>query len=467
MAFDFLLRQLRSHQSVLPITDLTAALSTHFGVNHSIACSETTAVLAAIKSAIFQCANLGGVRFLNHLGEPIPNVSEEPSERPDGIAFFVFDTTVGPALTDNRLVALSTFTVRFALPLPQHDRPFATTVQPPDGAGDDPPLATLTLEEVLASAVAASQATDGEDYIDASARLALLQQQVDAVLHQTPTARRLFQSASAPGNLPTASPKMSRVLQSDSSPGTLPTYLGGLSFLDDQASFDAIFPNPIPLEEDGSPSDRTCSTSVSSRIAHFLDCCEFDLFASILRLDYVGTISATSSESIRQISDRLRRLSTTFKVQGQTRHCSVNDLFGRYLAEIPILPEDTKLWGFALTNYFWEALPAEVCDRLSDDKSGYNHPILSTLTTKTIQLNKLRTLRTAAVKAAQDAVLQDQRLRRMILETMPKQHSLPAASVHALTSAAESVMAQYSPFPPPDPTPPVPSQVPKGRRPDR
>jgi hypothetical protein len=30
------------------------------------------------------------------MGEPIPNVSEEPSERPDGIAFFVFDATVGP-----------------------------------------------------------------------------------------------------------------------------------------------------------------------------------------------------------------------------------------------------------------------------------------------------------------------------------------------------------------------------------
>jgi hypothetical protein len=97
------------------------------------------------------------------MGEPIPHVSEEPSERPDGVAFFVFDVTVGPALTDNRLVALSTFTVRFTLPLPQHDRPIVTSVQPPDDAGDNPPLATPTLAEILASAVAASQATDGED----------------------------------------------------------------------------------------------------------------------------------------------------------------------------------------------------------------------------------------------------------------------------------------------------------------
>jgi hypothetical protein len=141
-------------------------------------------------------------------------------------------------------------------------------------------------------------------------------------------------------------------------------------------------------------------------------------------------------------------------VQGTTRHCSVDDLFGKFLAEVPILPEDTNLWGFTLTNFFWDALPTKVRDRLSDDKSGYTHPVLSTLTTKTIQLNELRTLRTAAVKAARDNVLHDQRLRRMILETMPKQHSPPTASVHALTSAAESVMTQYSP----SPLPPVPPQ---------
>jgi hypothetical protein len=89
------------------------------------------AILTTINSAIFLCANLEGVRFLNHLGEPIPTVSEDPSERPDGIAYFVFDATVPPVQTDNRLASLATFTIRFALPLPQHDRSSSTAVNPP------------------------------------------------------------------------------------------------------------------------------------------------------------------------------------------------------------------------------------------------------------------------------------------------------------------------------------------------
>jgi hypothetical protein len=208
---------------------------------------------------------------------------------------------------------------------------------PPDGASGNTPPATI--EQLLESALAASKTADEDDYFDAGIALTKLQQQLDAVLHSTPTARRLFQSTSAPGTFTTVSPKMSRVLNCDSTPGNLPTYLGSLSFLDDQTTFDATFPNPLPFEEDGSPSDRTCSTSVSSRIKQFLDRCEFDLFATILHLDYVGTTSATNSASIRQIGERLRRLRTVFQVHGQPCHCSVDDLFVNTWRRSPFYPK--------------------------------------------------------------------------------------------------------------------------------
>ena len=454
MAFDFLLNQLRSHQSTLPVTDLTTCLSNHFGVNHSIAYAETQAVILAIQSSIFHCRNLTGVRFLDHMGATVLRVSDDTSARPDSLSYFVFDATIGPGLTDNRLAALSTFNVRFALPLPQHDRAaIDPTMPPPDDATAHTPPATI--EELLASAIAASVNADDDEYFDASTSLSHLREQLDSVLQTTPAARRLFHSTSVPGTFTTVSPKMSRVLNYDYSPGTLPTYLGSLSFLDDQATFDGTFPNPTPLEEDGSPSDRSSPTSVSSRIKQFLDLCEFDLFASILRLDYVGTTSSTDPASIRQILERLRRLRTVFQSNGQVRHCSVDDLFGKYCAEIPILPEDTNLWGFTLTNLFWDAMPTDVQDRLSEENSGYKLPVLSTLTTKTIQMSELRTLRTFAVKAWQDTQLHDKRLTRMMTDIIRKQSSPNTASVHALTSAAESVMSQYSSLPPPNPSPPV------------
>jgi hypothetical protein len=125
-----------------------------------------------------------------------------------------------------------------------------------------------------------------------------------------------------------------------------------LNFLDDQDTFNSVFPVPLPLGKNGQPCDRTCSASVSSRIKDFLGRCELDLFANILRLDFVGSDSATSPETIRQISDHLSRLTIVHQSRGQTHTCRVDDLFKKYLSEVPVLPDDTRLWGFTLTNYF-------------------------------------------------------------------------------------------------------------------
>jgi hypothetical protein len=226
----------------------------------------------------------------------------------------MFDATLGPVMTDCRLAAaLNAFSIRFALPLPQHDHSNPTTETFPNGTAGDPPPTFLTVEQELASSaiLAASQPTDGADFINARDRLTQLQLQGETIMKKTRTPCRLFQSTSVPGTFMSLSSKMARILTCESTPGTLPTYLGSLLlFLDDQATFNDIFPTPTPLEEDGSPSDRTCSTSISSRIAHFLYSCELDLCASILHLDYVGTTSATNPETICQISDRLRRLSS-------------------------------------------------------------------------------------------------------------------------------------------------------------
>jgi hypothetical protein len=94
----------------------------------------------------------------------------------------------------------------------------------------------------------------------------------------------------------------------------------------------ALLPAPLPLDKDGQPCDQTCNTSISSRIKDFLGCCELDLFANILRLDYVGSDSATSPETIRQISDRLSRLSIVYQSRRQTHTCRVDDLFKNYLS---------------------------------------------------------------------------------------------------------------------------------------
>ena len=93
MAFDFLFTQLRIFHPTLNITDLTTALSNHFDVNHSVARSKTTAIIALLQSALFRSENLSGIHFIDRAGVLIKTVDEDPAKRQDNIAFFVFDAT--------------------------------------------------------------------------------------------------------------------------------------------------------------------------------------------------------------------------------------------------------------------------------------------------------------------------------------------------------------------------------------
>jgi hypothetical protein len=109
--------------------------------------------------------------------------------------------------------------------------------------------------------------------------------------------------------------------------------------------------------------------------------------------------------------------------------------------------------------------------RITENKM-YKPPDMSTLVTKTIQLNELRKLREAAVQASKDISDHDAKLSRLISEGLrkhqqpyhrPASPAPPTATVHAaMTSAAETVMTQYSTPPPlatfyPLPVPPAPT----------
>jgi len=211
------------------------------------------------------------------------------------------------------------------------------------------------------------------------------------------------------------------------------------------------------LDDTTSPVTRpavhlSAAASRTSWVVVSLTC----LFADILRLDYVGSDSATSPETICQISNRLSRLSIVYQSRGQTHTCRVDDLFKKYLSEVPVLPDDTRLWGFTLTNYFWSALPEEMQSRITENRM-YKPADTSTLVTKTIQLNELWKLHKAAVQASKDISDHDVKLSWLIAEGLRKQQpyhrpaspALPTTTIYAaMTSAAETVMTQYSTPPP-------------------
>jgi hypothetical protein len=105
-AFDFLFTQLRTFHPTISVADLTTALSNHFDVNHSIARPKTAAVLALLQSALFRCENLSSIPFIDRAGVPIETIDEDPAERQDDIAFFVFDAMILAGDVDRRLAAI-------------------------------------------------------------------------------------------------------------------------------------------------------------------------------------------------------------------------------------------------------------------------------------------------------------------------------------------------------------------------
>jgi hypothetical protein len=81
-----------------------------------------------------------------------------------------------------------------------------------------------SLEAKLEAAIADSE-QDGEDSPRSRAHLTALQAKIRAIVEQTPTLKRLFQSTATPGTFTSLSPKMARILAS-SDQGSFSTYLG-------------------------------------------------------------------------------------------------------------------------------------------------------------------------------------------------------------------------------------------------
>ena len=449
-SFDFLTKQLRTYRSSYKSAALNTALSSHFDVNHSIARFETDAAIATLRSAIFSCKNLSGVRFLDDVGDPVATVPHDPMIRTDHITYFVFDSCIKPGDIDARLTDMEPFTTRFALRLPQSDRPGSAPIGPPPKPPDDPTMAASDLATLRAELMGlASDPVDTTDGADISAAFTSLKAKL-ASLTDPKTARRLFETPQS--NLTTASPKMASTLASSAMiTGTMSTYTGPLDFLDCQESFDSLFPSPVPLDpqtidEANSPATTTIDT--------YLDLCDFELFSAILRQDFVGCTTIDDVDTIRQISARLKRLRLNYKLQGQQVFGKPDDLFKTYLTELPILPDNTSLWGFNLIDYFWNALPDTLQHRLTDQKI-YSFPDMSKLPTKTLQVQELRKLREAAVLGHKALNEDHARITKVVTDELrrkpppmhrPASPAPPTAGVHAaMTSAAEGVMNHYRP----------------------
>jgi hypothetical protein len=137
------------------------------------------------------------------------------------------------------------------------------------------------------------------------------------------TPRNLFGSPS----LQTASPALARCIvqyHGDDTSLFVNSYHGRMDFLDSQANFDKVYPNPVPID----PYD-TDAPSVLVNTKAFASRCGLYAFLRTLIEEYVGTVDDLSFEAICGIGETLRAYSMEYTVHGKLYTATPATLYGK------------------------------------------------------------------------------------------------------------------------------------------
>jgi hypothetical protein len=444
--FDFLSDLLVEHSLLFSSAELIAAFK-HIPSSSYNATLEASSCCSDLRSAFFLVNNLVALGFRDHLGAPISiSITPDASTRPSGISYFAFRSSVNPSTIDRRLSAPS-FSFEFWLALPQ------TTLTPSDPPVDDvarrlnftspqpaSPVRALTpataddLYNLNSQEFAALGTTSGSDLLSDYATDCL------SLFSATQLQNLVLRSVTAAPADPILSPRMTAVLTLANSSHS--SYFGPLDFLDSQTAFDLIFPNPVPLLVTTSPTGASIdSLSLSVSLDKFLDTCKFQLFVPIFRSDYVGTFTRNDAASLQATVAALKKLSMSSRhpTSGAWVTMQPDEVFAAYSNLIPLLPSNVSVWGLNLVTQFFDSLSLELQDALHID-SSYTPPDLSTLVTRSSQLDALRCLRVAAVR--QHTLLRNQE--KLIAKTVNRKikHIQPPT---ALAAPASVIPPRLSP----------------------
>jgi len=149
-------------------------------------------------------------------------------------------------------------------------------------------------------------------------------------------------------------PKMFKALQLHH-PGSKSagiTYHGPINFLENQTTFDLIWPNPTPISLVPNKNGVPTINSVTDDIWKYINECCLMLFSLILHMDYVRSAVKHDQHSIKDIGNQLRHFTLSYTYRGELRQSTPNLIFSQYLDLLPMLPEASDTWGFNLVNLF-------------------------------------------------------------------------------------------------------------------
>jgi hypothetical protein len=163
---------------------------------------------------------------------------------------------------------------------------------------------------------------------------------------------------------------------------------------------DSTFPHATPLLVSSATLGPTVvdSVAVATTINAFIDQRKFQLFVPIFCTDYVGTADRNNAASLHATIQAIKKLAMSYRnpVSGHLVNLTPDDVFAKFSALTPLLPNSVQLWGLNLVTQFHDGLSPALEDIILADAT-YLPPNLSLLTTRSAQLSAIRMLRAIAV----------------------------------------------------------------------
>ena len=411
--FDFLADLLLEHSILYSSAELIAAFG-HIPSSSYNAALEAAGTCSSIRSAFFHLENMVALGFRDHLGAPVTTaITADPTNRPSGIAYFAFRSTVDPAAIDTRLT-IPCHSFEFWLALPQtvsipvptaaavpsvvRALDYLSTPQPPTGPPAPAPITASDYALLSSAEQDALGTTTSSDLLSDYAPCCLPLLSATQLQFLVLRSAAATPATTAPSAISTLSPRMTAVLAASNTASS--SFYGSLDFLDSQSSFDAVFPLPVPLLVTISSSGTSIdSTSLPTKLNRFLDTCKFRLFIPLFRFDYVGSSDRDDSAALHATIQALKKPAMTRRnpVSGAYINMSPDELYAAYADLTPLLPNRVSLWGLNLVTQFFDALSWDLQEAIQSDPA-YSAPDLSTLVTRSSQLAALRSLRATAVR---------------------------------------------------------------------
>ena len=115
-------------------------------------------------------------------------------------------------------------------------------------------------------------------------------------------------------------------------------------------------------------------------------------------VDYVGDDTIDPTLHVQDVSKQLGLLNQNHTYNRHTVELTPDKLFNKFYALSISLPEDAKMWPIQLCSPFLGALTSNLSNHVTT-KSGFSMPYLTTLMTKALQLDTLRSIRACTSKS--------------------------------------------------------------------